>query len=288
MRLAFTNSKITVPITGWKSLARRFSRADASRRPPTAQPSLNERVREFIDRNRNRALPPRETTLRPEILIPCYNHAAYLTHLLEVLQGCGVPVTVIDDHSDDPNRLLIDELQSRFGVNVIRNETNLLQGGSLNKAIEMSSNNLFLVANADDYLLPGWVPYAIKQFRDHGISLLGGMHICFFNHFPQSEPCLAQLLKASTYAPSGELRFYGPADALRFDHDNSIDMTMTGCAFLKSAWDFVGGFYARADRVSVHDDRDFQMRICSFFPIGISAELSALWRSDSSTGMGTS
>ncbi len=273
---------------GWKSLARLFVRAHASHRPPTIPRTLNERMREFIDRNRHRAIPPRETSFRPEILIPCYNHAAYLARLLEVLEGCGIPVTVIDDHSDDPNRSLIEQLRSRYGVKVIRNETSLLQGGSLNRAIAVSSSNLFIVANADDYLLPGWVPYSIEQFRNHEISLLGGMHVCFFNHFPDSEDYLAQVLKASTYTPTAGLRFRGPDDAPRFDHDNSIDMTMTGCAFLRSAWDFVGGFYARADRVSIWDDRDFQMRVCAFFPIGISDELSALWRSNSSTGMGTS
>jgi hypothetical protein len=39
--------------------------------------------------------------------------------------------------------------------------------------------------------------------------------------------------------------------------------------------------------VSIHDDRDFQMRVCAFFPVAVSDELSALWRSNSSTGMGT-
>jgi hypothetical protein len=63
-------------------------------------------------------------------------------------------------------------------------------------------------------------------------------------------------------------------------------MTMSGCSFLKSAWEFVGGFYPLERRVSIHDDRDFQMRVCCFFNIGISNEISALWRSDSSTGMG--
>ena len=258
------------------------------RTPATAplQPSLNEKILAYIDRNRHRAMPARETAIHPEILIPCYNHAQYLAHLLEALHGRGVPITVIDDHSDEKDRFLIEGMGRRFGVNVIRNDASLRQTGSLNKAIRISENNLFIVANADDYLLPGWVPYAIEQFRRHDIFLLGGMHICFFNHFPQSEQHLTQLVKTSDYTPSTEFRRYGPEDANRFTHDNSIDMTMTGCTFLKSAWDFVGGFYSLADRVSVWDDRDFQMRVCAFFPVGVSDELSALWRSNSSTGMG--
>lgn len=263
-------------------------RADTTQPSPPPRASLNEKILDYIHSNQTRTLPSRETTFRPEILVPCYNHAGYLARLLEVLDGCEVPVTVIDDRSDDENRFLIEELGRRLGVNVIRNETSLRQGGSLNKAIGMSVNNLFIVANADDYLLPAWVPYAIEQFQRHDIFLLGGMHVCFFNHFPQSEPHFAQLLRKSAYVPTAGLRFHGPEDARGFSHDNAIDMTMTGCTFLKSAWDFVGGFYELADRVSIHDDRDFQMRVCACFPIGISAELSALWRSNSSTGRGTS
>jgi glycosyltransferase involved in cell wall biosynthesis len=272
---------------GFQSLRNILQRLGHTPVAAPLQPSLNEKILAYIDRNRHRATPSRETTFQPEILIPCYNHAQYLTHLLEVLQGCGVPMTVVDDHSDKKDRLLIAEMGRRFGVKVIRNDTSLRQPGSLNKAIRMSENNLFIVANADDYLLPGWVPYAIEQFHRHDIYLLGGMHICFFNHFLKSERYLAELLKTSAYAPSSGLRHHGPEDARRFIHDNSIDMTMTGCTFLKSAWDFVGGFYSRADRVSIHDDRDFQMRVCAFFPVAVSDELSALWRSNSSTGMGT-
>lgn len=269
-----------------KSLRSLFRRHERNLPAARMQPSLNEKILAYIDRHGHRGKPARETTFHPEILIPCYNHAQYLAHLLEVLQGCSVPITVIDDHSDEKDRLLIEGMGRRFGVKVIRNDSSLRQSGSLNKAIRMSDNNLFIVANADDYLLPGWVPYAIDQFRRRDIYLLGGMHICFFNHFPQSEPCLAHLLKASDYRPSSEVRLYGPEDARRFTHDNSIDMTMTGCTFLKSAWEFVGGFYSLTDRVSVWDDRDFQMRVCAFFPVGVSDDLSALWRSNSSTGMG--
>jgi cellulose synthase/poly-beta-1,6-N-acetylglucosamine synthase-like glycosyltransferase len=275
-----------VPKARLKSLRKLFWRTVGKQPTVPPQASLNQKMLAFIDRNSNRAMPVRETTFHPEILIPCFNHAQYLTHLLEVLQGSNIPITVIDDHSDDKNRLLIEDLGRRFHVKVIRNDSSLRQSGSLNKAIRLSDNNLFIVANADDYLLPGWVPYAIEQFRRRDIYLLGGMHMCFFNHFPQSEPHFVNLLRSSAYTPSSEFRLHGPEDARCFTHDNSIDMTMTGCSFLKSAWEFVGGFYSLVDRVSDWDDRDFQMRVCAFFPVAVSDDLSALWRSNSSTGMG--
>lgn len=275
-----------MPKASLKSLRKLFWRTVGKQ--PIAPPkvSLNQKLLAFIDRNRQREMPTRETTIHPEIVIPCFNHARYLTYSLEVLRDSNIPMTVIDDHSDDKNRCLIEDLGRRFNVKVIRNDCSLRQSGSLNKAIRLSDNNLFIVANADDYLLPGWVPYAIEQFHRHEIYLVGGMHICFFNHFSQSEAHFANLLRASSYTPASELRLHGPEDARCFTHDNSIDMTMTGCTFLKSAWEFVGGFYDLADRVSDHDDRDFQMRVCAFFPVGVSDDLSALWRSNSSTGMG--
>lgn len=272
---------------GLRSFVRRLRKGILKSDSGASQPSLNDRLAAFIDRNSHRALPVREKTFQPEILIPCFNHGRYLPFLLDVLEGGHVPITIIDDHSDEPNRALIEECRSQYGAKVIRNDTNLRQAGSLNKAISASENNLFIVVNADDYLLPGWVRYAVTQFQEHELFLLGGMHICFRNHFPQSERHLTHLLKTAPYAPSSRLRRYGPDDARSFTHDNSIDMTMTGCTFLRSAWEFVGGFYNLADRVSIWDDRDFQMRVCAFFPVGVSDDLSALWRSDSSTGMGT-
>ena len=255
--------------------------------PLPHEPSLNDKMLRYIEQNQHRQPGPREGVLRPEILIPCYNHGAFIGNLVDVLQDVNVPVTVIDDNSNAETREIIDNLQRKHGLKVIRNAVNLRQAGSLNKAIAESENNLFSVANADDYLLPAWVSYALGKFGETDISLLGGKHICFFNHFPQSEKHMAQTLRQSNYQPQSGFRMHGPDDARHFSHDNSIDMTMTGCTFLKSAWEFVGGFYNLENRVSIHDDRDFQMRVCAFFKIGVSDELSAFWRSDSSTGMGT-
>lgn len=273
----------------FKALRKLFKRRESENamQPSPAEPSLNDKMLRFIEKNQHRKPPVRENFLRPEILIPCYNHGAFLRHLMDALQGIDVPITVIDDNSDAATREIIDELQARYGLKVIRNAVNLRQSGSLNKAIAESSNNLFIVANADDYLLPSWVPYVIGNFEKSDISLMGGMHICFFNHFAHSEKHMAQIVRQAAYQPESDLRMYGPDDARHFSHDNSIDMTMTGCAFLKSAWDFVGGFYSLENRVSIHDDRDFQMRVCAFFNVGVSDEISAFWRSDSSTGMGT-
>lgn len=251
------------------------------------QPSLHQKINDFIDANKNRTLPKREARIQPELLIPCFNHGEYLPRLIKAVSTKSVPITIIDDNSNAQTKEIIKALASDFRFKIITNEVNLKQSGSLNKAISESSNNLFMVANADDFLMPNWIDYAIKQFERTDISMLGGMHIDFLNHFPQSEDHLSEMIKSIQYIPKAECKRYGPEDARNFTHDNSIDMTMSGCTFLKSAWEFVGGFYSKENRVSIHDDRDFQMRVCAFFDIAISSEISAFWRTDSSTGMGT-
>lgn len=249
--------------------------------------TLNDKIRAFIEEHQHRPLPPRESVLKPEILIPCFNHGRFLNNMIEPIANAGVPITVIDDHSDEPNRELIEKAGRRFGLKVLRNASNLKQHGSLNKAIQDSTNNLFMVANADDFLMPSWIPYAMAQFRQQEIALLGGLHIDFLNHFAQSEESLSRMIGSMSFRPDTAPAIYDQSQALHFYHDNSIDMTMTGCTFLRSAWDFVGGFFPLEKRVSIHDDRDFQMRVCAFFNVGISSELSAFWRMNTSTGMGS-
>lgn len=249
--------------------------------------TLNEKILAFVEQNRLRPLPKRESVLRPEILIPCFNHARFLRNMIEPIVGMGTPITVIDDNSDDANQEIIEETCREFNLKLLRNQLNLRQHGSLNRAIAESQNNLFMVANADDFLLPSWIPYAVNSFDRHDIALIGGLHIDFLNHFPNSEKSLSRMIGSMMFQADGPIELHGPAQAANFTHDNSLDMTMTGCTFLRSAWDFVGGFSPLEKRVSIHDDRDFQMRVCAFFNIGVSSEISAFWRTNTSTGMGT-
>lgn len=250
-------------------------------------PSLNEKLVQFRAEYGSRPLPAREADFSPEILVPCYNHGRFLPGLLDVLSTTGYPVTVINDCSSDDSAAVISRLKTHFSFKSIENQTNLRQHGSLNKAVRESNNNLFIVVNADDYLTPHWVDYVVRSFRETQISLLGGTNINFGNHWEQNESYVSELIKNSSHMPTARPRIVGPEDAKSFTHDNSIDMTMSGCSFLRSAWEFVGGFYPPAQRTSIHDDRDFQMRVCCFFPIGISSEVSAFWRTDSSQGRGT-
>ena len=258
----------------------------ASQHDATNGESLNQKLLRFIVENVGRTPPEREKTFRQEILIPCFNHGRFLPGLLAAMEGLDCPITIINDKSTDDTREIIAELATRHDFKLLDNDVNLRQHGSLNRAIAQSENNLFTVVNADDYLIPGWIEYVRRVFSGSGLFLLGGGSLAFRNGCFPTEPIVGKIMKSISYRHVEGCTVYGPVHARRFSHSNSINMTMSGCTFLRSAWEFVGGFRSIETRVSVHDDRDFQMRVCAFFPIGVTEEISAFWRMDSSTGMG--
>ncbi|MFA5804199.1 MAG: hypothetical protein WC879_06115 [Melioribacteraceae bacterium] len=77
-------------------------------------------------------------------------------------------------------------------------------------------------------------------------------------------------------------RLYGREDALKYRNLNDINMTMSGCAFLKSAWQAVNGLWDFERRVCSYDDRDFQMRVSTLFDVAVVDEPTAFYRINSS------
>jgi GT2 family glycosyltransferase len=251
--------------------------------------TLNERVLNFIKSKENIPLPAREKDLSPEILIPCYNHGKYLEYLFLTLPA-DIPITIINDNSTDDTESCIDKLKTQYHFKVIRNEENFFQYGSVNRAIRESENNLFIIVNADDLMVPTWIHNAIDKMKNSDLFMLAGTAFPFTTmsgEYEKFNRIFAELIQSISYLPNKEVKYYGPESARDFTHDNSINMTFNGCTFLRSAWEYAGGMLPLHERVSMHDDRDFQMRICSFFKIGISEDITTLYRTDSSAGKGT-
>ncbi len=255
-------------------------------KPPNPDSELRIRLDAFFEEYNKRALPEKEKSFKTEIIIPCHNHAQYLIHTIPSLVSLPVEVTVVDDASGEDDQKILEGLVKKYSFNLIRNETNLLQYGSINKAVSLSKNSLFIVVNADDILLNPWVKYVEDCFHNYDVRLIGGYSVPF--SVPNiTDEYLVNNIHSITYAPNSQLLIHTPEEASSYQFDNDLNMTMTGCSFLKSAWDFVGGFWPKSKRVSPHDDRDFQMRVNSFFNVGVSPEVSSFYRQDSSTGKGT-
>jgi GT2 family glycosyltransferase len=223
-----------------------------------------------------------------EIVIPCYNHASYLTEAFDsvVQQTYKGPVTVafVNDHSQDNSLqtmkvIAASRYPSGITVKIIDNPINLNQAGSINKAIKESCNELFMMLNADDMLTKDCVELTLATYELHpDIYMLGGSSLWFADSgsLPVHKPKSASEL---------ELAIYRPGDALKFTTPNSINMSQSSCSFLRVAWEVVGGYFERERRVCSWDDRDFQMRVCSVFPVGVHKDYPMeFYRTTSSTG----
>lgn len=255
---------------------------------------INKNIKNFVTTINPKKI---EVTLVPkffdskvEILIPCYNHGKFLPEAFKSIQDqtikSNLNVTFINDNSSDDSLSIMKSLASKnrqkfIKVKIIDNPKNLLQTGSLNKAIKESKNELFVILNADDLLTPDCIDLIIKTYQANSdIFLLGGSSLWFESggELPKFTPKPMRSLKLSKY---------GPNNAKNFKEPNDINMSQSSCSFFKSAWELVGGYYPLENRVCSHDDRDFQMRVCSVLPIGIyEGYPMTFYRSDSSLGRG--
>jgi hypothetical protein len=153
-----------------RGVIRRLCGQDVERQ----EPSLNEKVNAYIARNRDRKLPEREEKLMPEIVVPCYKHGRFLEGLLKCTVPLGVPITIVNDRSPDDTDLRASELQKKYAFRYLYNEENINQSGSINRAVSTSQNNLFIILNADDLLMPYWPSSAIQVFKETDVRLMGG------------------------------------------------------------------------------------------------------------------
>jgi hypothetical protein len=79
-----------------------------------------------------------------------------------------------------------------------------------------------------------------------------------------------------------------PSDVVDYRSANDLNMTHSGCTFLKTAWERVGGYLTdKAARVVPFSDRDFQIRMNALYTVAVSYEVPfAFWRTDSSVDRG--
>jgi GT2 family glycosyltransferase len=244
---------------------------------------INRNIREFQKNYGLKVKQSREINLKPEVLIPChYKHIPFLVESLQSIPK-GIPVTVIIDASDSTVDPLIKDISCIYQVNFIVNEGQQSQAEALNLGVSRSSNNLFIVLNADDCLLKYSVSTLLDLFIQYPtIRLAGGGCIPFTNKMTMNYR--HNTLERLNYVP--EIKVFGPADALSFTVPNNINMTMSGSCFLKSAWQTVDGFWDFKDRVCSYDDRDFQMRVSAIFNVAVIDEPLCFYRIHSSLGRG--
>lgn len=238
---------------------------------------------------KNHNLPKRPTDFERhiEIIVPCYNHAQYLKQtfasiLDQTWKKHPITVTFVDDNSTDDTQNVIKNIKKTAPKNIIvksiKNITNLRQHGSLNKAINESKNDLIIILNDDDLLVPDCLEKVIVLLNlNRQVYLVGGSSIWFEDKLPKHT--IFPFKKVKTI-------FFRPEQAKNFKEFNDINMTHSSTSFFKVAWEAVGGYREKNKRlhIDLNEDRDFQMRMAALFPVAVINYPLAYWRTDSSHG----
>jgi glycosyltransferase involved in cell wall biosynthesis len=100
------------------------------------------------------------------VVIPCFNHAHYLTEAIESVLAQTYPhleVVVVDDGSTDNT----SEVAARYpGVRLVR-QPNQGRSAARNTGIRQTNGDYLIFLDADDRLLPSCVEAGLDCFRRH-------------------------------------------------------------------------------------------------------------------------
>ena len=97
------------------------------------------------------------------IVIPTYNHAAYLAEAVQSVLAQGYPNTeliVLDDGSTDDTRAVLERYGNRF---YWETQENMGQAETLNKGWRMSKGGILAYLSPDDILAPNAVSTSVKH-----------------------------------------------------------------------------------------------------------------------------
>ena len=112
------------------------------------------------------------------IVVPAYNHAAYLREAVESILGQDYPhveLIVIDDGSTDDTRQILESYTGRFHW---ESQSNQGQVATLNRGWMMSRGDILGYLSADDLLLAGAVSAAVRCLIENPDAVLA---YCDFN-----------------------------------------------------------------------------------------------------------
>lgn len=230
------------------------------------------------------------------IVVPCFGHAPFLqTMVKSILSQTRMPdeVIFIDDSSFDGSSDILKSLigslthEEHHRYQLLRNDRNLGQAASLNRAIECATSDLIMILNDDDYLMHDVVEVVIRLFeRYREVVLIGGTSKHFIDDKDLAEANMT--ISCFTDVDDIKLDIRQPSDVPSYRHYNDLNMTHSGCSFLKTVWEKVGGYYPdKRKRLVPFSDRDFQLRVNALFPVAVSPAVPfSFWRSGSSVDQG--
>jgi glycosyltransferase involved in cell wall biosynthesis len=186
--------------------------------------------------------------IRVSVIIPCYNHAHFLSDAIESALRQSWPhveVVVVDDGSTDDS----SEVARRYpGVTLFR-QANKGLSAARNAGLRASSGDLVIFLDADDRLWPDAARIAVDVFAAHPVAAMVFGHCRVVN--AAGIPRRTNLVRVRACYYEELLR------------DNSI-WTPAMAAFRRSVLDIVGVF---DEENSPAADYDLYLRISRDFPV---------------------
>lgn len=110
-------------------------------------------------------------TPKVSLIVPAYNHAAYLEQAIESVLAQTYPdveLIVLDDGSSDGTARILERYAGRFHYET---QTNMGQAATLNRGWAMAQGEVLGYLSADDYLHPDAVGQAIATLSRHPESI---------------------------------------------------------------------------------------------------------------------
>jgi glycosyltransferase involved in cell wall biosynthesis len=252
------------------------------------------RLREFCATHEPQ-LPTSGGPHRFTVVLTCYNHARYLPSAFASIAAQTVPpseIILIDDRSTDDTWRVVQELAGASGLapetlRIMRNERNLGQCATINAAVARATSDVIVVLNDDDYLMHDALDWIGRVLAAHPTAALVGARAVTVGsqaYLDNLRKSVAELVLSSDLT----VRMSDPSEARAFTSARQLDMCHSGSAFLKEAWQAVGGYYAaRGWRIVLFSDRDFQLRVNCLYPVALVEDAPfAFWRAGSSVDRG--
>ena len=120
------------------------------------------------------------------VLIPCYNEAATIGHMIESVRTQKAlvrQIVVVNDGSTDDTRHVLEKIQAGWSdpdieLTVIQWEKNFGKGASVRAAIKAATASYILIQDADKELDPSDYPALVKPIVDEKADVVFG------NRFP--------------------------------------------------------------------------------------------------------
>lgn len=120
-------------------------------------------------------------TFSPCVLIPCYNHGAMMSGVLDRLQPFNLPCIVVDDGSDKTTQDELARLAAEYGnLTLIRLPVNAGKGAAVISGIQAAANAGFSHAvqvDADGQHAIEDIPRLLALAKEHPAALISGQPI---------------------------------------------------------------------------------------------------------------